>query len=1055
MKDKSILNKIVLNCITINELFDNNLIIKKKKTQNQDQVNKIIERWCDISTSGNVKKFAKRIKKGNINISKLRFLLSSYKIKRIFLIKTPWVKNLKWVLNALKNKKKVKTSLLKNKSYKKYPFEDIYYQLAFESYNKLKNEFDLKNILSENAKKNLIDNLLSQLSTISQKLLYDYFLIYKKNKCKDTTNDKKFFYNTFVNYFKESKVEEVFLEYPILLRIISSITNQWITSNKLFLKRFILDKQRIEKKFLFEIKKIYRIETDLSDLHNLGQSVYKIHFTSKNILFYKPKDLRADLFIENLLAKLNKANPPQKLIIPKFILKEKYGWVENISHEHCKKKNDFNTYFNKAGSWLALLHLLSSTDFHAENIIASKEWPIPIDFETILQPDGNIVNDNKTFSSSFKKALNFINESVNSVGMLPSYALFEDNIKAYDNSGLRGGRPSYYGDIWKNINQDSMNIKKGVILEKAYMNMPYYKSYRPNLGEYINPLINGFENYLSFILKIRKKYGVNFFFKKTSNLNVRYLLRPTKFYYLLMERLKNFENMKNGFVWSIESDFVTRFTDLNSKKYFNWNIHKIEREALLNFNIPYIKVSHLQKNKNTKYSCGIKRSILKIKKLSENKIKMQSSIIRETSALINKRDVKENQKITKYLKNFKSVKNKNKKNLVKEVKSIYQKLIKTAFKSKKDLSWVAVNWLGESEVGQLNTMEPTLYNGSLGIAVFIGAYSKIFRNKKAKDQSYQIVKPIIKKIYSIESMRMLKLIGIGGYTGAGSLIYGFAVLYNLTKNKVFLKCALKITSLINDDLIKKDNNLDLLDGVSGMILALIYLYNFNKDKNIRSLAIKCGEYLIKQPRIKYNYFSSWKGKKINTKLPLTGISHGASGFALALIKLSKISNNKKFYKYGVDCIKYENSVYSIKKKNWPDFRNVKGKWPCQWCHGAVGVGLSRLDLLNNNINLRVDLKKAINSAIVNWPNSKDTICCGTMGSIIFMNRISNIYNNKKFKNLSIEWISSVINLAEKTGDYRLGANYKFNPGLFLGLSGVGYTILRMLNNKLPKIETLS
>ena len=72
-----------------------------------------------------------------------------------------------------------------------------------------------------------------------------------------------------------------------------------------------------------------------------------------------------------------------------------------------------------------------------------------------------------------------------------------------------------------------------------------------------------------------------------------------------------------------------------------------------------------------------------------------------------------------------------------------------------------------------------------------------------------------------------------------------------------------------------------------------------------------------------------------------------------------------------------------------------------------------------------------------------------------MNRISNIFNNKKFKNLSIEWISSVINLAEKTGDYRLGANYKFNPGLFLGLSGVGYTILRMLNNKLPKIETLS
>jgi lantibiotic modifying enzyme len=67
----------------------------------------------------------------------------------------------------------------------------------------------------------------------------------------------------------------------------------------------------------------------------------------------------------------------------------------------------------------------------------------------------------------------------------------------------------------------------------------------------------------------------------------------------------------------------------------------------------------------------------------------------------------------------------------------------------------------------------------------------------------------------------------------------------------------------------------------------------------------------------------------------------------------------------------------------------------------------------------------------------------------------NINLNELFPNLSIEWISSVINLAEKTGDYRLGANYKFNPGLFLGLSGVGYTILSILNKKLPKIETLS
>ena len=51
----------------------------------------------------------------------------------------------------------------------------------------------------------------------------------------------------------------------------------------------------------------------------------------------------------------------------------------------------------------------------------------------------------------------------------------------------------------------------------------------------------------------------------------------------------------------------------------------------------------------------------------------------------------------------------------------------------------------------------------------------------------------------------------------------------------------------------------------------------------------------------------------------------------------------EFAKAASECIAFENSSYDAERNNWPDLRgDGEPAWPCQWCHGAPGIGLARI-----------------------------------------------------------------------------------------------------------------
>ena len=78
---------------------------------------------------------------------------------------------------------------------------------------------------------------------------------------------------------------------------------------------------------------------------------------------------------------------------------------------------------------------------------------------------------------------------------------------------------------------------------------------------------------------------------------------------------------------------------------------------------------------------------------------------------------------------------------------------------------------------------------------------------------------------------------------------------------------------------------------------------------------------------------------------LNGMSHGAAGFAYALSSLAAATGREDFAKAASECIAYEDATYDDMHHNWPDWRGSNAPtWPCQWCHGAPGIGLARLGM---------------------------------------------------------------------------------------------------------------
>ena len=869
-------------------------------------------------------------------------------------------------------------------------------------------------------------------------------------------------YDQFVADMKAGGFRRLFEEKPVLLRLIAMLTRQWIDSSREFVCRLDTDMEALRRDFLLyqAHARVATIDGEISDRHNGGRTVLRVTFEDGARIMYKPKDLRVDVAWHDLVSSLNGSTPPLQLRAARAMACENYGWTEFIDHTGCADLQSCDRFFRKAGAWLALFHCFGATDMHQENIIAAGDDPVPIDLETVLQSAATARKSQEVEEAASEAAADIIANSVLAVGLLPAYGRSPDN-SVFAMGGLTADWNSKIKISWRNINTDEMRPARMKVVGETNPNLPHVGGRYAKFSEYTDAFIAGFEDYARFLVHRMRGPDQENLMQGFAGAAVRKVVRPTRFYSMLLQRLKDHRSMNDGVMWSAQADFIARLSDWGENSDTSWPFHRAERAALVAMNVPHF-VSPSDSSEfldatgvitSSAAPSGLDRARARMRSFDAREVAWQAEVIRATVA---RSKPAESAKGGELLAQTNGPALATKEIFVSEADRIAAELAEVAIRRDGSAAWIGLDWLGDAEVFQLVCVGPDLYSGVSGIAVFLAAHAAVTGQSASAELALAAMAHVRKKLKDPNAARFARSLGTGGATGLGSLIYALTVMSKSLQDEALLADAHAASDLMTNDLIAADKWLDVMSGSSGAILCLLRLYRDTQADDVLARAVRCGEHLLGQNRIGPQGRRSWVGQSLGPRA-LTGMSHGAAGFAYALASLAVATGREEFAQAASECLAFENASYDADRHNWPDWRHEgQPGWACRWCHGAPGIGLARAALLKRGAMdatlLKADVRNALAGAEQCWPAEIDTLCCGTLGSVEFFCEAGEALGRSDVRRTAAERLAAVVRAAGSAGDYRWNSGKRqFNLSLFRGLAGVGYTLLRQVDDSLPNV----
>jgi len=369
----------------------------------------------------------------------------------------------------------------------------------------------------------------------------------------------------------------------------------------------------------------------------------------------------------------------------------------------------------------------------------------------------------------------------------------------------------------------------------------------------------------------------------------------------------------------------------------------------------------------------------------------------------------------------------------------------------KSLGWLALEPLSDLEQFVLRPTSDTLYSGRSGIALFFAALYAFSHKNKWKEAA-------IKSIYGLQSTlaknphnRWIAAHGIGGMSGVGGVLYSLLKIGLLLDDSSIIKTAQSLLDSIEEKHILKDTSYDLLGGSAGLLLALLCWHETFHDEKSLNLSEICGNHLIASALNMGDDIVAWKG---TGKQPLLGASHGTSGIAYALFKLSQFAKNPKFAKVAKGAIEYDRSHFSKERGNWSDFRSSTKAYPVNWCHGAPGIGLTRLGSLlyfQDEYFLK-EIEIAQETTKEHLFSEHSHLCCGSFGRLELFIEAERSQTQHDLKPFILQAASTLCSQMTQS----LNAGPMFSPSFMFGSAGVGYTLLRCIDAKhiLPQVLLL-
>lgn len=305
----------------------------------------------------------------------------------------------------------------------------------------------------------------------------------------------------------------------------------------------------------------------------------------------------------------------------------------------------------------------------------------------------------------------------------------------------------------------------------------------------------------------------------------------------------------------------------------------------------------------------------------------------------------------------------------------------------------------------------------------------------------------------------------GVFSGESGIIYTYMLLYCFTKKDKYLEYAEKHATIM-EEIVLKDSEYDIIYGNAGAILVMLKLYNITHVNKYLDVAYKAGKILIKNQIKMGQDIGGWIGA--GSKKALSGFSHGAAGIIYALTELWKVTADKEILDSILMGLNFEKMLYSAEVKNWVDRRERTTeeleKYGCfmsAWCHGSAGILLGRSKIYNDipsiyKEEIEDNISAALSSSTQIGLSTNDCLCHGNLGNTEIFLEYAKIFGDDTIRN-KYQKVRNEIAKEICKDSYDCGRKYLYGykiPGFMTGISGMGYSLLRDLDKRLPCVLSI-
>jgi type 2 lantibiotic biosynthesis protein LanM len=861
-------------------------------------------------------------------------------------------------------------------------------------------------------------------------------------------------YKEFVNMMLHGGLTAFFLEYPVLARHLSATVCRWLTfmsELNFFLKK---DYEEISRFFFAGSVpgKVLSMDLNLSDQHNENKTVVKVTFENRKSILFKPRNLGAEKAYYSLLGFFNAKSRKFSQRMLKILDCDTYGWMEFAEQRACDSVDQVNNYFRHAGALLSIVYVFGGTDFHLENVIASGEKPLLVDLEMLI--------NNKEVNGKWRLVMDDVLEnqgSVLSTGILP--ILHRTQSGNFLDLGGLGGHMEYETTlkeaVWKNCNTDYMSVEFQYIRSKDLpcKNAVMLDGVVMEAANFMDEILEGFEDMYQLFFRCKEEIlqddGIIALF---SHQILRYVHRETRDYHQIIRHSLQRKFMHHGTDWSLAINKA--LSGIDNGIEINQQFLTYEYQAICKLDVPIINYS--SDSKDMRLSQGIiireffNRTAFDVLKENIRNMNMEDMYMQI-------QEIKCSYRIWTAMKTENTLVDQSQvllkaKPLLKsdffstEAEKIAERILAERIESKQSINWPQLT-ARDARTYVINLMGAGLYAGKAGIAVFLAAMGKLSGKREYCDLARKIIKNLTGCFAYRHSDSLPTTMNLGIGAGIGGMLYAAVLTGTLLEDDALYQEVTAIIPLINNEIIKNDDILDIIGGCSGMILSLLAVYRATKKEVSLFTAIRCGFQLLNKRAKGKNGFRAWKHNKILAvdEQPLCGFAHGASGMAYALLRLYKFTGIKEFLDAAEEAILYEDSFLNENTGPWPDLRKAyaesdRGLYNA-WCHGAAGILITRMEALPflKKELLESDIERAL-QIILNTSSGSDHVCCGTYGRADVLLTAAQKLSNTNLKEQALQLLSVTPS-----------PNLKYNFSFFSGLSGMGYTLLRLSNERLPSV----